>query len=126
MMPVLCFGQYKPLSELEVKEKYPNTGCAYFDNDGEMLFNGGNYEKNHPDASLVNDYICNHFSGDFFMSSCYEEHFKVDNVGNLTPIYDQIKTESNKVVARFYWSENGELNKTICWNENGEEIDCSN
>jgi len=82
--------------------------------------------KNHPDASLVYDYVCNHFSGDFFMSSCYEEHFRVDNVGNLIPIYDQIKTESNKVAVRFYWSDNGELTKTICWNENGEEIDCSN
>ncbi len=45
MMPVLCFGQYKPLSESEVKEKHPNTGCGYYDIDGEMLFNGGNYDK---------------------------------------------------------------------------------
>ena len=126
MMPILCYGQYKPLSQSEIKEKYPNTVCTYYDNDFNSLFNGSGYDKNHPDASLVHEYICNNFSGDFFMSSCYEEHLRVDNVGNLTPLYDQIKTESRKVVARFYWSENGKLNKTICWNENGEEIDCSN
>ena len=123
MMPVLCFGQYKPLSQTEIKEKYPNTACGYFGN-GELLFNGGDYDKNHPDASLANEYICTSFSGDMFMSSCYEEHFKFDTIGNLKPIYDQIKTESNKVVARFYWSDGGQLTKTICWNENGEEIDC--
>jgi len=121
----IVFGQYKPLSPELIKEKYPNGACAYWDINSNMLFNGGDYDKNHPDAHIVKNYICNHFSGDFFMSSCYEEHYKVDVNGNIEPIYDQIKTETNKIVARFYWSNDGKLSSTICWDEEGNEIDCN-
>jgi len=121
----MLFGQNRALSEEEIIQEYPNTACGYFNADGDLLFDGGEFQKEHPDSKLIATYQCVNFSGEYFESSSYHEVFSADIDGNIIlPLFDSIEDESRNELARFYWDENGELASSICWNKLGEEVDC--
>jgi hypothetical protein len=84
-----------PLTELEIYKMYPNQGCAYWSQDMEMLFNGGNYDVNHPDANRVHSFRCDNFKGVFFASDSYSLSYDVDRYGNVLGLIEENIRDSN-------------------------------
>tara|TARA_B000000532_G_C18739072_1_gene350286 strand:- start:51 stop:431 length:381 start_codon:yes stop_codon:yes gene_type:complete len=62
IIPFLSFGQVTLDSELLTVEMlldyYPNAVCGYYDKNGNMLFDGGEFDINSPDAESVWTYEC--------------------------------------------------------------------
>ena len=71
-----------PLSDSELRKKFPKGVCGYYDKDDNMLFEGGHFDINHEDVSKVAFYECTLFSGELFNSSCYIQTFEADRFGN--------------------------------------------
>ena len=97
-----------PLSAFEIRERYPNGMCGWNDKNDNILFNGGDFDINHPDANKVAYFGCLNFSGEYLNSSCYREKFEADRFGNiLSPLEVVIMNKGREYIAEIEYNKDG-------------------
>tara|TARA_B100000902_G_scaffold385467_1_gene426870 strand:+ start:31 stop:411 length:381 start_codon:yes stop_codon:yes gene_type:complete len=115
IIPFLSFGQATLDTELlnvgMLLDYYPNAVCGYYDEDGNMLFDGGDFNANSPDAEKVWTYECPMWQGSFGDSDGVLLKFWAWSDGRISFSSLEFRRKENlqENAFKFYVNQKGEM-----------------
>ena len=112
IIPFLSFGQEPSLSTPlltinDLLDSYPNAVAGYYDNNGDMLFDGGEFDSESLDVHKVDQYRALLFSGELFNSSAAKVIFWAFPDGKTKFHSVEFVTENNESIFMFYKGKGG-------------------